>query len=103
ARALKIFATSDRVPITRRIHSLAAVVCRRPKVLGPEKLFTGLVNEHRVVRDRAAVVVQIVRTLGVRVVSAALSREISFVVDDEMVLVQVIVFSEVRARVELDP
>src|SRR6185369_3012306 len=102
-RALKVFPASNRVPVARRIHSLAAVVRRGPEILGPEKLLAGLVNKHRVVRNRAPVIVEIMRTLGVRVVCAALSCQVAFVVDDEMVLVQVIVFTEIRTGVELDP
>src|SRR5690242_19340114 len=51
ARPVEVFAAADRVPVARRIHALAAVICRRPKILGPKKLLAWLVNEHRVVCD----------------------------------------------------
>src|SRR6185369_9498107 len=43
------------------------------------------------------------RTLSVSVVCAALSRQIAFVVDDEMILIQMLVFREIWTRVKLDP
>ena len=54
-------------------------------------------------RDRATVVIQIMRTFGVCVVSAALSREITFVIDDEVILIEVIVLREIRAGVKFNP
>src|SRR6185369_1075816 len=43
------------------------------------------------------------RTLSVSVVCAALSRQVAFVVDDEMILIQMLVFREIWTRVKLDP
>src|ERR1051326_2957809 len=102
ARALEVFAAADRVPVTRRIHALATVVRGGPKVLSPEKLLALLVHEHRVVRDGAAVVVQIVRAFRVGVVSAALRCQVTFVVDDEMILIEMAVLREKWTRVDLD-
>ena len=102
-RSLEVFPAPNRVPVARRIHSLAAVVCRRPEVLCPEKLLARLVNEHRVVCDRATVIVQVMRTLGVRVVGATLSRQIPFVINDKMILIEMLVLSEIWTGVELNP
>src|SRR5439155_24580091 len=103
AGALEIFPTADGVPVARGVHALPPVVGRGPEVLGPEELFPWLVNQHRVMRDGAAVVVQIMRTFGVGVVGPTLGGEIAFVVNDEVVLIQVIVFGQVGTRIEFYP
>src|SRR5690349_18325530 len=43
------------------------------------------------------------RAFGVCVVRAALGREVALVIDDEMILVEMIVFREIWTRVKLDP
>src|SRR3569832_3029402 len=43
------------------------------------------------------------RALSIRVVCAALRCQITFVIDDEVVLVEMIVFTEIWTRVELNP
>ena len=92
-----------RVPETGRVHPLTAVVGRRPQVLAPEETLARLVHEHRVVRDRAPVVVQVVRALGVGVVGARVERKVALVEDRELVGVEVVVLGEVGAAGELDP
>src|SRR6185503_10699854 len=101
--AFEIFTTANRIPITRRVHALPAVVGSGPKIFGPEELFSRLINQHRVVSDGAAVVVQVVRTFSVGVVGATFGSQIAFVIDGEMVLIKVVVFSEIRTRIELNP
>src|SRR6266508_753707 len=102
-RALEIFAAADSVPIARRVHALPPVVSSGPEVLGPEEFFPRLIHQHRVVSDSAPVVVQVVRTLSVSVVGATFGGEITFVVNQEMVLIKVVVLSEVWTRIELNP
>ena len=103
ARAAEVLAAAHGVPVARRVHALAAVVGRRQQVLAPEERLAGLVDEHRVVGHGAAVVVEVVRALGVGVVHPAVDGEVALVVDDEVPLIEVVVLGEIRARVELDP
>src|ERR1700752_190318 len=102
-RALEIFPAPNSIPIARRVHSLSSVVSSWPQVLGPEKLFAGLVDEHRVVCNGPAIVVQIVRALCIRIVGPTLSCQITLVINNEMILVEMIVLTEIWTRVELDP
>src|SRR2546422_11091870 len=102
-RALEIFAAADGVPIARGVHTLAPVVGSGPEVLGPEEFFPRLINQHRVVSDGAAVIVQVVRTFSVSVVGATFGGEITFLVNEEMGLIKVIMLSEGWTRIELDP
>ena len=103
ARPLPVLEAADGVPEARRVHALAAVVRRVPPVLAPEEALAGLEDEHRVVGDRAAVVVEVVRALGVGVVGAAVDREVALAVDREAPGVEVVVLREVGAAGELDP
>ena len=68
-----------------------------------KKRLARLVDEQRVVRDRAPVVVQVVRALGVGVVGARVDRQVALVVDDEVRRVEVVVLREVGPARELDP
>src|SRR5258705_12813249 len=102
-RAFEIFTTANGIPITGRVHALAAVVGSGPKIFGPEEFFSRLINQHRVVSDGAAVVVQIVRALSVGIVGATFGGQIAFVVDGEMVLIKMVVLGEVGTRIEFNP
>src|SRR5439155_23497422 len=97
------FPAAEGAPVARGVHALPPVVGRGPEVLGREELFAWLVTRHRVMRDVAAIVVQVMRTFSVSVVGPTLGGEIAFVVDDEVVLIQVIVFGQVGTRVEFYP
>ena len=103
AGAVPIRFAANSVPVARGIHALAAIVGGGHQIVGPEEVFRRIVDQHRIVRDGAPVVVEIVRTLSVGVVGAAVDRQISAVVDGEMVLVEMLMFGEVGAAVELDP
>src|SRR5258705_1234144 len=102
-RAFKFCTTANRIPITRRVHALPAGVGSGLKIFGPEGFFSRLINQHRVVSDGAAVVVQVVRAFSVGVVGATFGSQIALVVDGEMILIKVVVLGEVRTRIKLNP
>src|SRR5690348_5715407 len=54
-------------------------------------------------RDRAAVVIQIVRTFGVGVIRTAVDCKISAVVNRELILIEVLMLGEIWPAIELDP
>src|SRR5882762_11033571 len=54
-------------------------------------------------RYGAAVIVQVVWALCVRIVRTAVDRKISSVVDRDLILIEVLVLGEVRSTIELDP
>src|SRR5579859_1722183 len=54
-------------------------------------------------RDRAAVVIQIVRTFCVRVIRTAVDGKIAAMVNRELILIEVLVLGEIWPTIELDP
>src|SRR6266498_1621509 len=98
-----VVSAANRIPIARRVHALPAVVGRRPKILRPEKWLVRLVNEHRVVRNRPAIVVQIIRTLGLGGGGCAVDYQISMMKNRELILIQVLMFREIGTGGELNP
>ena len=91
------------IPIARGIHALSAVVGRRQNIVCPEELLRRIVDQHGIVRHGAAIVIQIMRTLGLGVVGAAVDCEITVVVNGELVLVEMLMLGEIRTAIELDP
>src|SRR5215468_10390800 len=91
---LPVAAAPDGVPIPRGIHALPAVVGCGYQVVGPEELFLRIVNKNGVMRYRPSIVVQVMRTLGVGVVRPAIDRQVSPVVDRELILVEMLMLRE---------
>src|SRR5713101_9473914 len=103
ARAVPIVAAADRVPVSRRVHALSAVVGGVPQILRPEEWLIRLVDEHRVMGYCSAIVIQVVRTLGIGVVCCAVNRQVSMMKNRELVLVQVLVFRKIGTGGEFNP
>src|SRR3954447_18330869 len=103
ACSLPVLDTANSVPVTRGVHALAAIVSCRPELFRPEELLARLIDQHRVVSNAAAIVIQIVRTFGFRVIGRTIYRQISLMKNRELVLVQMLVLGEIRAGSKFDP
>src|SRR5258706_14783602 len=85
-RAFKIFTTANRIPITRRVHALPAVVGSGPKIFGPEEFFSRLINQHRVVSDGTAGIVKEVQGFLISGVFATFCSLKALVVNGEKIM-----------------
>ena len=103
ASMLEIFRAADRVPEAGGVHALPAVVGCRQKILRPEEFFRWIINQYGIVSDGAPVIVEIVWALAVGVVSPAVDRQITAVIDRDLVLIEMLVFGQVRPAIEFNP
>ena len=68
-----------------------------------KKTFRRIVNQYGIVSDCAPVIVEIVRALAVGVVSPTVNCQIAAVIDRDLVLVEMLMFGQVRPAVEFNP
>ena len=71
-RAIPILSTAHRIPKARGIHPLASIIRGGQHIFRPKEFFGRIKYQDGIVRHRAAVIIQIVRTLGIGVISAAI-------------------------------
>src|SRR5665213_109128 len=102
ARLFPIDTTTDRIPEARGIHALTTVIRSFQQIFRPEKMFFRIEDQHRVVRDGAAIVVQIMWALRLRVIGAAVDGKVPAVINGEMSAVQMLMLGQVRSAIEFD-
>src|SRR3954452_20008192 len=103
ASPLEILRAADTVPKAGGVHTLPAIVCRRQEILRPKEFFRRIVDQYRIMSDRAPVVVEIVRALAIGVISPAVDCQITAVIDRDLVLIEMLMFRQVRPAVEFNP
>ena len=101
--SIEVFGTSNSIPVAGGIHPLPAIVGSGQNIVRPEELFCGIVDQDGIVRHSSTVVIQVVRALRVGVVRTAIDRQVTAVINRELVLVEVLVFGEIWTAVELNP
>src|SRR6266568_5902212 len=103
ASMLPVCWAPNRVPKARGVHSLTAVVSCWQQILRPEEFFSRIVNQHRIVSYGAAIIIEVVRALAICVISATVDRQVTLMVDRDLVLIEVLVFGQIRTTIEFDP
>ena len=72
ACAIPILAAADSIPKTSGVHALASVICGGQDIFRPKELFGRVKDQDGIVCHRAPVVIQVMRTLGIRIIGAAI-------------------------------
>ena len=70
-RAIPILSTAHRIPKARGIHPLASIIRGGQHIFRPKEFFGRIKYQDGIVRHGTAVIVQIVRTLGIGVIGTA--------------------------------
>src|SRR5438477_7759464 len=102
-RPIPVLVAAYGVPKPCGIHPLASVIRGRKHIFGPKEFFGRIEDQNGIVRHGAPVIIQIVWTLGIGVISAAVDGQVSLVINRELILIEMLMFGEVWSAIEFNP